>query len=98
MFPRIGRSLLALIAKRWEAMGFPHAAQLQSVKYEKLNRDFWDESVGARIAGRVAFIRQSRAAPAPSAAEADVYHEFEALRLRRNELFPTLRSWDPMAQ
>ena len=35
-------------------MMFPHAAQLRSIKYEKLNRDYWDESVGVRIAALTA--------------------------------------------
>ena len=79
-------------------MMFPHAAQLRSIKYEKLNRGYWDESVGVRIAGRIDTVRQSRPAPVPAVSQADVDREFAALRQRRNEAFPTLRPWPPLSQ
>ena len=76
-----------------EAMGFPHAAQLRSIKYEKLNRDYWDASIGGRIADRIDTVRQSRPAPVPAVSQADVDREFELLRQRRNKAFPTLQQW-----
>ena len=82
-----------------EAMGFPHAATLSGIKYEKHNRDFWDESIGVRVAGRIASVRHVRPTPAPPAGfPADVARAFEALRLDRNAAFPGERPWPPLSQ
>jgi len=62
----------------------------------KHSRDFWDEAMGVRVADRIASICARRASPTPAVSQADVQQAFEALRLRRNAAFPSLRQWDPM--
>ena len=79
-----------------EAMAFPHAARLKAITVLKHSRDFWDEAMGVRVADRIASICARRASPTPAVSQADVQQAFEALRLRRNAAFPSLRQWDPM--
>jgi hypothetical protein len=79
-----------------EAIAFPHAARLKAIMVLKHYRDLWDETMGGRVADRIASICARRASPTPAVSQADVQREFEALRLRRNAAFPSLQPWDPM--
>jgi hypothetical protein len=79
-----------------EAMAFPHAARLKAIMVLKHSRDFWDEAMGVRVADRIAFLCARRPSPSPAVSQAGVLQAFEALRLRRNAAFPSLRQWDRM--